>query len=170
MTATARDSQIVIRRTLGDGDAAAIAELHRRLYVREFGMNEEFVARVAAGVREAVAGGWPRSGGAVWLVDSDGALSGSLALTDEGDGLGRLRWFALESRLRGHGLGRGMVAELLSTAREQRFERLELETFSALATAARIYLAAGFRPTWARVRTDWGPPITYQHYGLELSR
>ena len=46
--------------------------------------------------------------------------------------------------------------------------RLELGTFSALSTAARIYRGAGFRVTDEYERTDWGPPITFQHYALDL--
>ena len=177
MTATARQDQIAIRRTFGDGDADAIAELHRRVYVAEHAMNDEFISRVAEGVRSAVAGGWPADCGGVWLIDrrrdedrgsGRPALSGSLALTDEGGGLGRLRWFVLDPALRGHGLGRSLVSELIAHARDRGFDRLELETFSALSTAARIYRDAGFRVTWAGERTDWGRPITYQHYRLEL--
>jgi GNAT superfamily N-acetyltransferase len=159
----------VIRRAMTAGDARAIAELHRRVYAPEFRMNNEFVARVAAGVDAAVAAGWPDAGGAVWLVDHAGELRGCLALTDEGDGLGRVRWFVLERSLRGCGLGRSLIDELLATAREQGFERLELETFSALTTAASIYRRAGFQLTWEQERRDWGPPIIYQHYALELS-
>ncbi len=172
MISTAAPDQIVIRRTLADDDAARIAELHRRVYVPEYGMNDVFVARVAEGVREAIAVGWPQSGGGVWLIDGPRdrvELRGCLALTDEGDGLGRPRWFVLAPELRGRGLGRGLVDELVARAREQGFERLELETFSALSAAARIYRELGFRVTSERRRKDWGPPITYQHYRLELT-
>jgi GNAT superfamily N-acetyltransferase len=168
MTATAPTDEIVIRRTLAEGDARAIAELHRRVYVPEYGMNDEFVSRVAVGVHDAVAAGWPQTAGGVWLVDRDGELCGSLALTDEGGGLGRLRWFVLSPALRGRGMGRSLVTDLLAFARAQRFARLELETFSALTTAARIYRDVGFEPTWERELGEWGPPITYQHYRLEL--
>jgi GNAT superfamily N-acetyltransferase len=166
MTATA---PTLIRRTLRDGDASGIAELHRRVYVPEYGMNEEFVGRVAAGVDAAVLAGWPEAGGGVWLIDRGAELSGCLALTDEGDGLGRLRWFVLEAQLRGRGLGRSLVDELLASAHAQGFARLELETFSALSSAASIYRQAGFALTWEQERFDWGPPILYQHYALELS-
>jgi GNAT superfamily N-acetyltransferase len=166
MTATAPTS---VRRTLQEGDARAIADLHRRVYAPEYGMNDEFVARVAAGVDAAVAAGWPDAGGAVWLVDHGSELAGCLALTHERERVGRLRWFVLSSELRGRGLGRSLVEELLTTAVEQGVTRLELETFSALTTAARIYRAAGFQLTWEQERFDWGPPILYQHYGLDLS-
>ena len=48
-TATTRD-QVEIHRTLRPGDAAAIGELHRRVYVPEYGLNETFVTSVSAGV------------------------------------------------------------------------------------------------------------------------
>lgn len=168
MTATAPSHLIRRGPEFRDGDASAIADLHRRVYVPEFGMNEEFIARVVAGVLAAVAGGWPAQSGGAWLIERDGTVSGSVALTDEGDGLGRVRWFVLEASLRGRGLGRSLVAELIATARSDGYRRLELETFSALTAAAAIYREAGFRLTWERDRQDWGAPIVYQHYALTL--
>jgi ribosomal protein S18 acetylase RimI-like enzyme len=161
--------QIAIRRTLRDGDAQAIAELHRRIYEPEYGLNEQFTASVEDGVEAAAAAGWPQRSGAVWLVEGDGSLLGALALTDEGDGLGRVRWFALDRSLRGQGLGRSLIAELLEEARAAGLSKLELETISILTAAARIYRDAGFRVVWERRRVDWGPPMTMQGYELELS-
>ena len=97
-----------------------------------------------------------------------GQLSGSLGLTQEGDGVGRLRWFVLDRSLRGQGWGGWLLAELLGQARAEGLHRLELETFSALTTAAHLYRRAGFRLIWERVRHDWGPPVTYQGYQLDL--
>jgi GNAT superfamily N-acetyltransferase len=168
MTTMAERNQIDLHRSLRPGDAEAIGELHRRVYVPEYGMNDVFVERVAEGVREAVARGWPDAGGGVWLVEHDGELSGCLGLTYEGAACGRLRWFVLDQSLRGRGLGRQLVGELLGAARSQGFRRLELETFSALTAAARIYRSVGFRRTWERPRSDWGAPIVYQHYALLL--
>jgi ribosomal protein S18 acetylase RimI-like enzyme len=160
--------QIAIRRTLRDGDAQAIAELHRRIYEPEYGLNEQFTASVAEGVEAAAAAGWPQRSGALWLVERDGPLLGALALTDEGDGLGRVRWFALDRALRGQGLGRSLIAELLDEARAAGLSKLELETISVLTAAARIYREAGFRVVRERRRLDWGPPVTMQRYELEL--
>jgi GNAT superfamily N-acetyltransferase len=159
---------ISIRRSMGDRDAEAIVALHDLVYRAEYERNDEFVATVARKVADARAAGWPELGGAVWLVERDGALVGSLGLTDEGDGVGWVRWFVFAPAARGHGLGRRLVAELVHTARVDGMVRLELETFSALSAAARIYRDAGFEVTWERERDDWGPTITYQHYELEL--
>jgi ribosomal protein S18 acetylase RimI-like enzyme len=161
-------SDITVRRHLADGDADAIADLHRRVYASEYGLNEQFVDGVRRGLAAAVASGWPQRSGAVWLVDGDDQLRGALGLTDEGEGAGRVRWLVLDRSLRGRGLGRSLVAELLDEARGAGMRRLTLETFSELTAAARIYRDAGFRVQWERVRDDWGPTITFQGYRLDL--
>lgn len=167
-TSAPQTDEVMIRRELRAGDAEAIIELHRRVYQPEFGMNDEFVAGVAAGIGDAVAGGWPASAGAVWLVERAGELVGSLGLTLEPPAIGRVRWFVLDGSLRGHGLGGRLMAELLAQARELGLAELELETFSALSVAARIYRAAGFRTVSERERLDLGRPVTWQRYELQL--
>lgn len=161
-------NDISIRRDLRDGDADAIAELHRRVYASEYGLNERFVEGVRRGLQAAVSSGWPQRSGAVWLVDGDEALLGALGLTDEGERAGRLRWLVLDPRLRGRGLARSLVAELIEQARVANLHTLTLETYSELTAAARIYRDAGFRVQWERVRDDWGPAITFQGYRLDL--
>ncbi len=157
-----------IRDRLRDTDVDGIAELHRVVYGPEYGLNHAFVARVAEGVREARAAGWPERSGAVRLVDREDRLSGCVALTDEGGGVGRIRWVVLLPELRGCGLGRRLITELVDEARAGEWHTLRLETFSALRAAARIYRDLGFRVVSAQVREDWGAPIVYQHYEMKL--
>ena len=159
---------IAIRRTLREDDPRAIADLHRRIYGSEYGLNERFVEGVQRGLDACVARGWPRAGGGVWLVERRGALLGALGLTDEGDAMGRVRWLVFDPQLRGRGLGRSLVAELVDEARAAGMRTLTLETFAALTTAARIYRGLGFRLQWERERRDWGPAVTFQGYRLEL--
>ena len=161
-------NDISVRRELRDGDADAIAELHRRVYASEYGLNDQFVEGVRRGLQTAIATGWPRDTGAVWLVDGDLALLGALGLTDEGEGAGRVRWLVLDPSLRGRGLGRALVTELIAEARQAGLQKLTLETYSDLTAAARIYRDAGFRVQWERVHDDWGPQITFQGYALDL--
>lgn len=158
----------VIRRDLRDDDPQAIVDLHRRVYVPEYGRNEAFILAVQDKVEDAVERGWPRAGGGVWLVDHDDELAGCMALTDEGGGTGCVRWVVFDPELRGRGLGHRLLGELLAKARADGLRRLELETFSELRAAAHLYRSAGFVVTWERPRNDWGPPIVYQHYELPL--
>jgi ribosomal protein S18 acetylase RimI-like enzyme len=166
MTAAAQD--VVVRRTLRPADVEGIADLHDRVYRDEYGLDGRFRASVARGLEEAVAAGWPDRAGAVWVIDGDPALAGSLGLTDLGEGVGQVRWFVLAPELRGRGLGRSLVGELVDEAREAGIGRVVLETFSALTAAAHIYRGVGFRVVHEE-RTDmWGPQIDYQRYELEL--
>jgi GNAT superfamily N-acetyltransferase len=165
--APARD-RIVVRRELRPGDEQAIGDLHERVYPAEFGLNASFCEGVRTNIEHARAGGWPGAREAVWLIDGERELAGSLGLTRESDDVGRVRWFVLAPELRGHGLGRSLVSELIAEARASGYTRLELETFSALATAAGIYRTAGFRLLSSEERNDWGPPVVFQFYALEL--
>ena len=161
-------NDLAVRRSLGPGDADAIVELHDRVYRLEYGRNERFVGAVAEAVDAAVKAGWPARAGAVWLIDDGERLGGSLGLTPEAPGIGRVRWFVFAPELRGRGLGAVLIDELLEEARASGIERLELETFSALKTAARIYRSVGFELVWERDLDSWGPPIVYQHYEMRL--
>jgi len=165
--APARD-RIAVRRELRPGDEQAIGDLHERIYPAEFGLNASFCESVRQNIEAARARGWPGPREAVWLIDGGRELAGSLGLTGEDDHVGRVRWFVLAPELRGRGLGRSLVTELIAEARASGYARLELETFSDLATAARIYRAAGFRLLSSDERHDWGPPVVFQSYAMEL--
>jgi ribosomal protein S18 acetylase RimI-like enzyme len=167
MTAAAQDA-VTIRRRFDSGDAEAIADLHDRVYRDEYGLDGRFRAAVARGLEQAVAAGWPDRSGAVWLIDGDGELAGSLGLTVLGEDVGQVRWFVLAPELRGRRLGQALIAELIEEARAAGMGRLVLETFSALTTAAHIYRGVGFRVVGEERTDKWGPMITYQRYELEL--
>jgi GNAT superfamily N-acetyltransferase len=168
MTPAPAHEQIVVRRELRHGDELAIGDLHERVYPAEFGMNASFCESVRRNIEAARERGWPNVREAVWLIDDERELAGSLGLTSDSDEVGRVRWFVLAPELRGRGLGRSLVAELIAEARANGYTRLELDTFSDLTSAARIYRDAGFRLLSSRERDDWGPPIVYQSYVLEL--
>jgi ribosomal protein S18 acetylase RimI-like enzyme len=143
--------------------------MHRRIYRRENGVDERFVEKVTDATELVAGRGFPRSNERIWIVERDGTFSGSLALTDEGDGVATVRWFVLEPSLRGAGLGRRLLGELLDAARAERYSRVRLETFSELRAAAHLYREHGFREVKADTAPRWGrDEITYQHYELEL--
>jgi ribosomal protein S18 acetylase RimI-like enzyme len=162
------NAPIEMRRECRPGDLEAVVDLHERLYPAEFGVDAEFVHHVAARVADVEAAGFPREREAIWLLDVGGELAGSVALTDEGDGTGYVRWYLIDPTLRGRGLGRRLLSELVAEARAAGYLRLHLETFSELRTAAAIYRDAGFRVVSEETGPRWGREITYQHYELDL--
>jgi GNAT superfamily N-acetyltransferase len=160
----------IIRRDLWPGDLGAIVKLHGTIYGPEYGVDSRFEGHVAASVAQAAVRGFPTKREAIWLVEGVGGIMGSLGLTDEGDGEGMVRWFVLHPSVRGHGLGRRLIAELMEKAERVGYSRLALETFSELQVAAHIYRSHGFEVVWSETGPRWGrEEITYQRYELDLA-
>ena len=158
-----------IRRELRPGELGAIVSLHGRIYSSEYGVDPSFEAFVGSSIVRAALRGWPEEQGGIWVVESGGRLSGSVGYTDEGDGTTVLRWVLLEPSLRGRGLGRRLISELIEEVRAGGFSRIRLETFSELRGAARIYRDHGFEVIHTETGPRWGrEEITYQHYELVL--
>jgi ribosomal protein S18 acetylase RimI-like enzyme len=163
------DREPKIRRELRPGDLGAVVAHHGRLYGREYGVDSTFESHVAASVAAAGKRGFPRPGEGLWIVERDGAHLGSIGLTDDGDDLATLRWFVLDASLRGRGLGRRLVSEVLAFAESSGYERVGLETFSELTAAAHIYRSSGFELQWEETGPRWGRErITYQRYEVVL--
>ena len=159
-----------IRRELHPGDLGAIVEMHGRVYAREYGNDERFEAMVAGSVARAAGRGFPSEREGIWIVERDGALLGSTAFTDEGDGTAALRWVLLDRSLRGAGLGRRLIGEAIAEARSHGYSRLFLETFSLLRSAAHLYRSFGFEVVSTDTAPRWGhEAIDYQRYELDLS-
>ncbi len=158
-----------IRRELRPGDLGAIIAHHGLVYSAGYGVDSTFEAHVAASVAAAGKRGFPREREGIRIAELDGRHAGSVALTDEGDGLGALRWVVLDPTLRGQGLGRRMIVELLETAESLGYETIGLETFSELRAAAHIYRSCGFELLWEESGPRWGrEEITYQRYELSF--
>ena len=163
-----RAPEPTIRRDLRPGDLGAIVAHHGATYLPEFGLDSTFEAHVGASVAAAGVRGFPRPGEALWIVERGGRHAGSLALTEEGDGIGAVRWFVLDRSLRGRGLGRRMLDELIAEARAS-YDGLVLETFSDLRGAAHLYRSYGFELRWEQSGARWGrEQLTYQRYELSF--
>lgn len=160
-----------IRRQLRPGDLGEIVALHGRVYRHEYGVDASFEGFVASSVGRAAIRGWPGEREGIWLVERDGELCGCIGFTDEGDDVAMLRWFVLEAGLRGRGLGRRLIGELIDEVKAHGYARIHLETFSDLGTAARIYRRHGFAVVYSETGPRWGrDQITYQHYELDLKQ
>lgn len=159
---------IVIRTDLRPGDIGEIVRLHGETYAREYGLDATFEASVAEALGRLVGRGWPGDGEGVWVAEADGERAGAIVLSDEGGRLSRLRMFVLRPEYRGAGVGRRLLDALLARARAAGYGRIELDTFSELQAAARLYRDAGFRRVRAERRRLWGREIESERFELRL--
>jgi ribosomal protein S18 acetylase RimI-like enzyme len=88
---------------------------------------------------------------AIWLVVDGDSVEGSAAVRLLGGGRAELKRMYLAPGLRGRGLGRRLLGQVVEWAREQRIETLVLDTAVQMTSAQRLYEAAGFRRSGERI-------------------
>jgi GNAT superfamily N-acetyltransferase len=95
-------------------------------------------------------------------------MAGSIFITDEGEGLSRLRLLYVEPFARGLGIGEALVATCVTFGREAGYEAMTLWTHTVLESARRIYAAHGFRIVEVHTHQDFGPPVQSETWRLDL--
>jgi len=103
-----------------------------------------------------------------WVAEVDGAMAGSIFLTDEGDGLSRLRQLYVEPHFQGRGIGDALVSTCIAFARSVGYARMTLWTHSVLASARRIYAKQGFHIVETREHNTFGPTLLGETWELVL--
>ena len=81
------------------------------------------------------------------IVDEEDRIVGCGGLYPLGPGVAELRKMYFRPEIRGHGLGRVLLEDLIGEARRREFVRIELETASNLTAAVALYQRAGFVET-----------------------
>jgi GNAT superfamily N-acetyltransferase len=174
-TSTSPARTVSIRSGPRPGDLGRVLAMHGEIYAREYGFDERFEAHVARGLAGfAAALGEARDDprapepGRLWVAERSDTVVGTVALTDEGEGVGQLRWFLVAPYARGSGLGRTLLQTLLTHAQERGFTHVKLWTVHVLETAARLYLELGFRCTERHPTRAFGVDLDELRYDLDL--
>lgn len=105
-----------------------------------------------------------------WVAEVDGQMAGSVFLTDEGNGLSRLRLLYVEPAFQGRGIGEALVTTCIEFARSVGYDRMTLWTHSILTSARRIYARHGFRLVETKEHTLFGVPLCGETWVLELNQ
>ena len=175
-TSTSPHATVTIRSGPRPGDLGRVLAMHGEVYAREYGFDERFEAHVARGLQgfanalgEAHDDPCAPEPGRLWVAERAGELIGTVALTDEGEGVGQLRWFLVAPDARRTGLGRALLQRLLEHARERGFTHVKLWTVHTLESAARLYLDLGFRCTERHPTRAFGIDLEELRYDLDLT-
>jgi DNA-binding MarR family transcriptional regulator/GNAT superfamily N-acetyltransferase len=104
-----------------------------------------------------------------WVADIDGVMAGAVFVTDEGDGVARLRLLHVEPFARRRGIGDALVARCVGFARDTGYHTLMLWTHTVLESARRIYAAQGFVCVETAMHDAFGVPLQGETWRLELA-
>lgn len=105
-----------------------------------------------------------------WIAEVDGAMAGSVFVTDGGDGVAKLRLLYVEPHARGLGIGAELVGRCVAFARDAGYGKLQLWTHSVLLSARRLYAAAGMEIVKTETHGDFGKPEQGEIWEMALRK
>lgn len=150
------------------GDIGWVVSRHGALYAEEYGWDETFEGLVAE-----IAGSFLKSFDArrerCWIAERAGEIVGSVFLVKgPEERTAKLRLLYVEPSARGLGIGARLVEECRLFARAAGYRRIELWTNSVLASARRIYEAAGYRLVKSEPHHNFGQDLVGETWQLDL--
>ena len=156
-------------RPLGEpGDLGWVVMAHGEIYASEFGWDASMEALVARIVADYAASS-ESDREAAWIAEVDGERAGCVFLVrDDGPATARLRILLVTPAARGLGIGTRLVEECLTFARQAGYRQVVLWTNDVLASARRIYQAAGFTLTDEKPHHSFGHDLVGQTWTLRI--
>jgi DNA-binding MarR family transcriptional regulator/GNAT superfamily N-acetyltransferase len=161
-----RGSREVFLRELRAGDLGWVIGRHGAVYADEYSWDADFEALVAEIVvdhhRELTA----RE--RAWIAEVDGARAGCIFCCERDADTAQLRILLVERWARGLGIGTRLVDECVEFARHAGYTTITLWTNDVLASARRIYEAAGFVLVDTEPHHSFGHDLVGQNWELDL--
>ncbi|HTC89204.1 MAG TPA: bifunctional helix-turn-helix transcriptional regulator/GNAT family N-acetyltransferase [Bryobacteraceae bacterium] len=154
-------------RTHRPGDMGWVVHRHGALYAAEYGWDESFEG-LTAGIVAKFIQNFDAQRERCWIAERDGAILGCIFLVKKSDRIAKLRLLLVEPSARGLGLGKRLVEECISFAREAGYRKMTLWTQSNLNAARHIYASAGFRLVKQEPAKQFGYEMMTETWDLKL--
>lgn len=145
-----------------------IEMLHLHMH-RHFGFGASFESRIAGDIAEFVSR-LESPANEIWRAETDAGIVGSISIDGEdlGDGRAHLRWFIVDSRLRGAGAGAALLSAALDFCDRCGYRETRLWTVKGLDAARNLYLKYGFELSHEYDGDQWGKRMLEQIYTRKL--
>jgi len=147
------------------GLIASVTLLHATTYQQISGFGQAFEAKVASEMAEFT-GRLSHPKNNIWYVRENDEIVGSISIDgqDLGSNIAHLRWFIVDERTRGSGLGRKLITTAIQFCDETGFSEIHLWTFKGLDAARKLYEDNGFELTDEKPGSQWGTRVIEQKF------
>lgn len=149
-------------------DLEYIINRHRELYAAEYGFSSEFGDYVEKYVLEYDKCR-DENKGSIWIAEADKKSIGVIAIVRVDDSTVQLRWFLIEPKMRGKGLGHKLMGTVIDFCKAQKYKHIFLWTVSTLHSARYLYREYGFILTETKDNNTWTNNLKEERWDLYLS-
>jgi DNA-binding MarR family transcriptional regulator/ribosomal protein S18 acetylase RimI-like enzyme len=134
------------------GDVGYIAHLHGRYYQETYKFGPMFEYYVMKGLTEFMVS---NDGGDLWIAKVNDKIVGSIAITKFDDSTAQLRWFILDEKYHGLGIGKKLMDTAMQFCNTQGYQHIFLWTVSILEAARHLYQKYNFKITEEKPNDEW---------------
>ncbi len=156
-----------ILRSPAPGDFGWIIHRQAALYHQEWGFDETFEALIAEIIGAFITNFNPNCE-RCWIAERNNHVVGSIFCVKSTNNIAKLRMLYVEPSARGHGIGAGLVDEVIKFARRKNYKTLKFWTNDILVSARRIYEASGFELVKETPHQSFGQALIGQDWQLTL--
>lgn len=145
------------------GAIGRIVEMHGTYYAEHWNLGPFFEAKAAAEIALFMQD-FDQEKDGLWLALQGREIVGAVVIVGrEVEERGaRLRWFILDSKVQGQGVGNRLMREAMSFCERQHFKRVYLTTFAGLDAARHLYEKWGFHLCEESEDAHWGSVLIEQ--------
>jgi DNA-binding MarR family transcriptional regulator/ribosomal protein S18 acetylase RimI-like enzyme len=147
------------------GIIAQVVHLHASFYSKSYGFGPVFERKIATEMSEFM-GRIDKPKNTIFSAYLGEELLGSVSLDGEdlGKGVSHLRWFIVNPRAQGMGIGSLLIEKATSFLDQHAFDRTRLWTFKGLDAARHLYEKHGFMLAQETSGSQWGTEVTEQEF------
>ncbi|MDA9556660.1 GNAT family N-acetyltransferase [Vibrio sp.] len=153
---------MLISNTLEPGDLGHIVKQHGLLYSKEYGYDFTFEAYVAEPLAQFAKRNNERE--RIWLARLNDELVGTICICENSSSEAQLRWFSVDPKMRGKGLGKTLIEQALDFSMTSGYSRIILWTVAGLAASKSLYIKNGFQLIHEEHCELWGQKQLEQCY------
>ncbi|MEE6452516.1 helix-turn-helix domain-containing GNAT family N-acetyltransferase [Gottfriedia acidiceleris] len=154
-------------RTFKPGHVGYVAYIHGKIYSTTFQFGRVFEYYVMKGLSEFLLNS---NGGELWVAEVNGEIVGSIAITKANESVAQLRWFVLDEKYQGLGIGKKLIETALNFCKKNQFQHVFLWTVSTLETARYLYKKYNFTLTEEKPNFEWTESeLIEERWDLRLS-
>ncbi|MCG8482800.1 MAG: helix-turn-helix domain-containing GNAT family N-acetyltransferase [Clostridia bacterium] len=154
-------------RSFRPNDIDWVVQKHVDLYETEYGFDNTFRQYVEEAIYKFQED-FRKEKDNLWIAEVNGKPEGMIAIVKVDDETAQLRWFLIDPKMRGKGLGNKLMSTAIDFCKKSNYQHVLLWTISILDAARHLYERYGFTLSETVEHNVWGKDLIEERWDLSL--